>query len=178
MKTKTKLFSNLAALFSLVILVALDQCTKHLAVKNLSDGKVVVLLKDVFQLTYVENNGAAFGMFQGHQEVFLAVSILSLCFFAYIYEKIPFEKRYRMLRIALCVLSAGAIGNMIDRFFNGYVVDFFYFVLIDFPVFNVADCFVCVSIAFFIVLILFYYKEDELNKIRLLPGKGRSKAEE
>lgn len=178
MKTKTKLFSNLYALVSIILLTFFDQWTKSLAVKHLSDGTVIKLWPEVFHLTYVENTGAAFGMFKGHQGAFLAVSLLALCFFIYLYERIPFEKHYRLLRIGVCVLAAGAIGNMIDRFFNGFVVDFFYFILIDFPVFNVADCFVCLSIAFFVILILFYYKEEDFNRIHLLPEKKNSGARE
>lgn len=174
MKEKTKFLSNLYAVLSIVLLVISDQWSKQLAVKKLSDGSSIEILKNCFHLCYVENRGAAFGMFQGRQKVFLIVSLISLIFFIYIYECIPFEKHFRLLRIGLCVLTAGAIGNMIDRFFQGYVVDFFHFTLINFPVFNVADCFVCVSIAFFVVLILFYYREEDFNRIHLLPRKKNS----
>ena len=73
----------------------------------------------------------------------------------------PQESRYLPLRICSVLLCSGAIGNMIDRLRLNYVVDFFYFNLIDFPIFNVADCYVVAACIFFVLLILFYYKEDD-----------------
>lgn len=178
MTNRKKLLSNLYALISVVILVALDQWTKLLAIDHLKGTSGIQLWKDVFHLYYLENTGAAFGIFKGHQEAFLIVSLLALIVFVYIYERIPFTKHYRLLRIGICVLTAGAIGNMIDRFFRGYVVDFFHFILIDFPIFNVADCFVCIAIAYFVILILFYYKEEDFDRIHLLPWKKKSQTEE
>ena len=67
------------------------------------------------------------------------------------------------LRITLVLLTAGAIGNMIDRVYHNFVVDFLYFKLINFPIFNVADCYVTIAMGLLIVLILFYYTDEELN---------------
>ena len=80
---------------------------------------------------------------------------------AFLYQKMPLEKKYMPLRVCAVLLCSGAIGNMIDRVRLNYVIDFFYFELIDFPIFNVADCYVVVSCIAFVVLILFYYREDE-----------------
>jgi signal peptidase II len=71
----------------------------------------------------------------------------------------------------LVVLTAGALGNMIDRMFHGYVIDFLYFKLINFPIFNVADCYVCISAFLFFLAIMFYYKDGDFRF--LIPGKGR-----
>ncbi len=163
MKNKYALRSNLYALISVILLVAFDQWTKILATNGLKEKEPFHLWKDVFHLCYLENTGAAFGIFQGYQWIFLIVSALALVLFVAFYEKMPFTKRFRPLRIGVVLLISGAVGNMIDRFFLGYVVDFFHFVLIDFPVFNVADCFVCVSIAYFVILILFFYKEEDFS---------------
>ena len=84
-----------------------------------------------------------------------------------LYTKLPLTKRFTPLRLCAIFLIAGAIGNMIDRVRQSFVVDFLYFELIDFPIFNVADIYVTVSTAVFIVLILFYYKEEELETIKL-----------
>ena len=70
------------------------------------------------------------------------------------------QKKYMPLRICSILLIAGAVGNLIDRVRLNYVIDFFYFKLIDFPIFNVADCYVVVACIIFAFLILFYYKED------------------
>ena len=75
------------------------------------------------------------------------------------------NRHFLPLRVCAVMLAGGAIGNVIDRLYLGYVVDFFYFKLIDFPVFNVADIFVTVSMFLLIFLILFFYKEDDLDKI-------------
>jgi signal peptidase II len=73
--------------------------------------------------------------------------------------------RYRPLQIVLVFLIAGAIGNLIDRCYLGYVVDFLYFKLIDFPIFNVADCYVTVSAVVLVALLLFYYREEDMELI-------------
>ena len=75
----------------------------------------------------------------------------------------PVNKKLQSLRIILIFISAGAAGNLIDRFFLGYVRDFIYFSLIDFPVFNVADIYVTCAVALLIILILFYYKEEDFS---------------
>ena len=83
----------------------------------------------------------------------------------FLYNRIPLEKRFHPLRLIGVALSAGAIGNLIDRMVNGYVVDFLYVELIDFPIFNVADCYVTVSAFVLVILFLFYYKEEDLEFI-------------
>ena len=85
--------------------------------------------------------------------------------------KLPDEKKFVPLRICITLITAGAAGNLIDRVVQGYVVDFLYFILIDFPIFNVADCYVVIACILFIVLILFYYKDD--NDFEFLNFKNR-----
>ena len=75
------------------------------------------------------------------------------------------ERRYLVLRILAVLIVAGAIGNFIDRLRLGYVVDFFYFCLIDFPIFNVADIYVTVSTFVLLFVMFFYYKEEDLDRI-------------
>ena len=83
-----------------------------------------------------------------------------------------FRSRYIPLLITCTLLVSGAVGNFIDRVRFGYVRDFIYFKLINFPVFNVADCYVTVAVILFIILILFIYKEEEFDFIRLSKKKG------
>ena len=85
--------------------------------------------------------------------------------------KIPQERHFLPLTLCLCFIGAGAVGNMIDRIFRGYVVDFFYFKLIDFPVFNVADIYVTTAAVILIVLIVFLYKEEDFD--RIFPKKDK-----
>ena len=130
------------ALISFVILIIIDQWTKALAVEHLMNQKPLVLIPGVFQLHYLENRGAAFGMLQGQRFFFVVIAILVLAAITYIYFKLPWQKHFHYLRAVGIFVAAGAVGNLIDRVSLGYVVDFFYFELINFPIFNVADIYV------------------------------------
>ena len=151
------------ALISFILLILFDQWTKSLAVANLMNQEPFVIMKDVFQLRYLENRGAAFGMMQGQQTFFVISALLAVVVITYVYFKLPWEKRFHPLRAVVLFIAAGAVGNLIDRLVLGYVVDFFYFELIDFPIFNVADIYVTCATVILALLILFYYKEDELD---------------
>ena len=151
------------ALISFILLILFDQWTKSLAVANLMNQEPFVIVKDVFQLRYLENRGAAFGMMQGQQTFFVISALIAVAIITYVYFKLPREKRFHPLRAVVLFIAAGAVGNLIDRLVLGYVVDFFYFELIDFPIFNVADIYVTCATIILALLILFYYKEDELD---------------
>ena len=168
---------NLTGLLAAALLIVLDQWTKHLAVLHLKDQIPFVLLEGVFELNYLENRGAAFGMFQGQRTEFLVCTLVILAVVAFYYNRLPEGRRFLPLRLVGTLLTAGAIGNMIDRTLNSFVVDFLYFKLIDFPVFNVADCYVTVGAALLAVLILFYYKEEELGFIKA-PKEEKDGSEE
>ena len=155
----------LPALIWCALAVLADQFTKWLAVTFLKDQEPFVLIPGVFELRYLENRGAAFGIFQGKQYLFLIGGVLVLLLIGYIYGKIPAKKRFRLLRLCTVLVVSGAVGNMIDRMVQNYVVDFFYFSLIDFPIFNVADCYVVIGCFLFAFLIFFYYKDEELDFI-------------
>lgn len=159
-------------------LIWLDQFTKHLAVEGLRGQRPFVLLPGVFELRYLENQGAAFGVLQGKRTFFLVVTVLMVALLVYIYGRIPVQKHFYALHGICIALFAGALGNCIDRIENDYVIDFFYFSLIDFPIFNVADIYVTCGMAVFVVLFLFYYKEPELDLLaaRIFPWK-RTEAE-
>lgn len=151
------------AILALILLIALDQFTKYLAVQFLAGSEPHILIPGVFELQYLENRGAAFGMLQDKKWLFVIMSGITLALIGYFYHKFPTTKRYLPLRMIAVLLAAGAVGNMIDRVLNGYVVDFFYFSLINFPIFNVADCYVTISLALIIVLIFFYYKDEDFE---------------
>ena len=150
------------SLLCVLIGIIIDQYTKYLAVTHLQDAAIPII-EDVFELQYLENRGAAFGMLQNKQWFFLVITIVLLFFIAKLYAKLPRTKRVFPLRICMIFITAGAIGNMIDRVRLNYVIDFLYFKLIDFPIFNVADIYVTVATIFMAFLILFYYKETEFD---------------
>ena len=159
---KTSFAGWAAALASVAALTLLDQITKILASDRLEDGPFVII-PGVFKLRYLENRGAAFGMLQNQRVFFLVLTIVFLAIIARIYLKIPTDRKYLPLRILSIVVTAGAIGNFIDRLILVYVRDFLYFSLIDFPIFNVADIYVTVSAFVFFVLVLIYYKDSDLE---------------
>lgn len=169
-----KRFKMLIGVITVAILVMLDQFTKVLAKNNLENTDGIAIIKGVFRLQYLENKGAAFGIMKDQYFFFVLITICLLIFISYFYFKIPNEKKYYPLNIILLFMSAGAIGNMIDRVLNNYVIDFLYFELINFPIFNLADCYVTVSAFILIFLYIFYYKESDLD---FLSSKKKMKNE-
>lgn len=162
LKKKLLLFIDLLGICALV---ALDQYTKYLAVIHLKDKPAFNIVNGVLELNYLENKGAAFGMLQNQKAFFIFVAVVILGVIGYVLFKVPERKKYRILHLLLSLIAAGAIGNMIDRIRFDYVVDFIYFVLINFPIFNVADIYVTVSTVALVFLLLFVYKENDLNFI-------------
>lgn len=162
-------------IFSLIIILILaDQLTKLWALAELRGSEGISVITGIFELQYLENRGAAFGILQNHQVLFLLITVLAAVLLTYIYARIPDDKKYIPLRICYVLLMAGVFGNMIDRAFRGYVVDFFYFKLIDFPIFNVADIYVTVTMVLLMGLILFYYKEEDLEFLSRKGKHGRN----
>ena len=166
MNTNTKRITHyITALISIAVLVFIDQFTKSLVVAHLKNQPAYVLIRNVFQLEYLENRGAAFGVLQ-NQRVFFYISVIVItAAVIWFYSKVPMEKKYLPLRICAVLIIGGAFGNCIDRIRLNYVVDFLYFKLIDFPIFNVADIYVTVAAFLLIILILVYYKEEDLERI-------------
>lgn len=146
-----------------VAMIVADQYTKYLAILYLKDQMPIPVIKDIFELQYLENRGAAFGSMEGKQIFLQLITVVILAAIVYACVKIPKGKRYVPLQIIFVMLGAGAIGNFIDRIFNGYVVDFLYFKWINFPIFNVADCYVTLGAIGLMILILFVYKEEEFE---------------
>ncbi len=188
---KTILFSG----GFLLLLIVLDQFTKHLAVVFLKGNQPIPIIKDIFELKYLENTSAAFGIdpisllhgifhfeiFEQNPDVYLhfrmgffyILTIAMIAVFIWIFLKIPKDKRMVFLDLILIFLTAGAIGNLIDRITQQYVVDFLYFKLIDFPIFNVADIYVTCSAIALLGLGIFYYKDEDIELI--FPSKKRKK---
>lgn len=142
-------------------LTLLDQITKVLAQSKLMGQDAIPIIKDVFELRYLENRGAAFGILQGRAVPLLIFTVILAAGIAWLYGRTPEDRKHRVFRYSLIFLFAGAIGNMIDRFMNQYVIDFLYFKLIDFPIFNVADCYVTCSVVVIAWIYLFVFKEEE-----------------
>ena len=135
-------------------LIVADLLTK-LAASKLG-SREVVLIPGVLSLSYIENHGAAFGIMQGRQWLLIVISAVIIAAAVVFCIRRIRDTRYRYLRVLTVFLVAGALGNMIDRFMLGYVRDFIYFKLIDFPVFNVADIYVTVSAVLILIWIILH----------------------
>lgn len=183
-KSKQQLISAGIVVFVLVII---DQITKQAAALFLKNQPSFPIIKDVFELQYLENTSAAFGLdpilllhkifhfefFQNHPEIFLNVrmgffyllTMIIVTGIFYVFYRIPNLKRYRYMDYILIFFAAGALGNFIDRLIYKYVIDFFYFKLINFPIFNIADIYVTCAAFGMILLGIFYYKEEDIDAI-------------
>lgn len=151
--------------FAMIVLTAFDQFTKYLAVCHLKHKPAIPILPGVFELSYLENHGAAFGILQGQKTFFILITVAAMAVMFYLYLSIPKQQRYLPLHLLFILLIPGAAGNFIDRCINNYVIDFFYFRLINFPVFNVADVYVSVATVFLMILFCFYYGEEDVDMI-------------
>lgn len=153
------------------LLTFLDQLTKSIAVEKLKNGPFV-LIDGVFEFSYISNHGAAWGILSGQRFFFLIVTLIVMGLIIYVYFKTPKIKKYLGIIICEILLFSGALGNFIDRFLLGYVRDFLYFSLIDFPIFNVADCYVVISAVCLCILVVFVYKDEDFSFLTFKKNKG------
>ena len=128
------------------IVQILDQVTKYLSERYLALGASSPVIQGVFQFTNVHNTGAAWGMLAGGRWLFIVITLVTVGLLCWLLLR---RRKTLGLLARLCValLIAGATGNLIDRVLIGYVRDMFDFCLINFPVFNVADCAVSVGVS-------------------------------
>ena len=166
MRKKQRIFSFIQLFVAVALLTGFDQLTKLLAVKNLKGKADIPLIPDVLYLQYLENRGAAFGIFQDRKIFLVLLTSLILVGVCYVLWKIPADKKYIYLKLLCFLITAGGIGNLIDRVRLDYVIDFIYFAPIDFPVFNVADIYVSVGMVFLFTVVLFYYKDEDFEFLK------------
>ena len=151
------------ALF-IAAVVAADQLAKYLTVANIPLFSDVPFIPGLLQLTYVQNTGAAFSSFQGQQWLFAVMFVIftGVILWEFFKKPMPFTK---LERWCIAAVYAGGLGNMIDRVRLGYVVDMIETTFMEFPVFNVADCFItCGCILLMAHLFLFnkeFWKDDK-----------------
>lgn len=171
MEKKKRILSFLELAVITAVLTGFDQWTKFLAVKHLKDQTDIALIPNVLYLHYLENRGAAFGIFQNQKVFLVLLTSLILAGVCYVLWKLPAEKHFLPLKILCFLITAGGIGNLTDRLRLNYVVDFIYFSPIDFPVFNVADIYVTVSMILLFILVLFYYKDEDFQFLKWKSSK-------
>ena len=143
----------------ILLLIGLDQLSKIWAINDLKAIGSIPIIQNVFHLTYVENRGAAFGMLENNQIIFVIVALAASIFGLYYLH----TKKINLIgKTGIILIISGAIGNAIDRLRLGFVVDYFDFRIIWEYVFNIADVFVVVGTILLCIYIIFY--EEKSNK--------------
>ncbi len=144
---KKHLIISLTAVF----IVIFDQLTKYLISKTMELNQTIPIIKNIFHLTYLHNFGAGFSIFQGQRSLFILIALLVIGIIIYYYSKLPKKTPFY---ISIALILAGTIGNLIDRLFLGYVIDFLDFRI--WPAFNIADSALTIGA---IILIILYWKK-------------------
>ncbi len=158
MLKKIKCSMKYIVLLASLIFVLLDQWFKYLAIKHLSAITTIPLIKNILHLTYLENKGAAFGIFEGR--LFILVGITALIVLILIILILSGKVKNNLALWSMSLIIAGGIGNLIDRVARHYVIDYIHVKLINFPIFNFADCCVVVGVILFVVFFLFFDKPE------------------
>ncbi len=160
-----------------IILIVIDQVSKYWVRTDLINRDSLPIIPDVLKLQYHTNTGAVWGIMGGKVEFLRIFTLIVLVLILFFYTKIPREKRFRPLSIIIVFILAGAVGNLIDRFTLGHVVDFIYFELINFPLFNFADICLTVSSVLLFLLAIFYYKDEDFAFLdQMFRGKKKADA--
>ncbi len=162
---KGKILLEILAIIICVLLVAVDQLTKLYAINEIRPNGFVTVIDNFYYFVYVENRGAAFGMLQNKQWFFIVVTLLIFAAFGYIMLKYKIEGK--LFLAAVVLIFGGGIGNLIDRIFRGYVVDFLQFSFFS-PVCNLADYFITVGAVLLVISVLFCKK----NIVKRVPDKA------
>jgi len=142
----------------IIAAIVVDQVTKHLV----PVGTHIEIIKGFFYITYCENRGAAFSILQDFRWGFVILTVVAVA----VMIRVMVTHKHVLARLSLSLLIGGAVGNLIDRLFRGYVIDFFDFYPFgfDFAIFNVADICITVGVGLLLVYILFFYKEPSAEK--------------
>ena len=145
---------NIIIILSIVLLVILDQLTKFLVVKLIPLNNAVILIRNFLKFYYIQNTGAAFGMFSGYLILLIIITFVVLYF---LYKEIKTSKIDNLNICSLVLIISGSIGNLIDRIIYGHVIDFIDFRIINYPIFNLADTAIVIGV--FIILFKSFHRK-------------------
>ncbi|HET7522150.1 MAG TPA: signal peptidase II [Bacillales bacterium] len=143
------------------IVLMIDQWTKWLVVRHMKIGESIPVWEGVLSITSHRNRGAAFGILQGQMWLFYIVTVVVVIGVIFYLQK--YGRQQPLLGIALALVLGGAIGNFIDRVFRGSVVDFIYFRIIDYPIFNIADSALVIGVGLIFIHTLLDAKREKSN---------------
>ncbi|MGD6964976.1 signal peptidase II [Rossellomorea vietnamensis] len=157
-----------------LVVVALDQLTKWLIVRNMTEGQSITVIENLFYITSHRNQGAAWGILQGQMWFFYIITIGVIIGIVYYLEKQA--KGNKLFSLSLALLLGGAIGNFIDRLFRKEVVDFLntYIFQYDFPIFNIADAALTIGVGMMIITMLLEERREKKEKLYGNNGTYRS----
>lgn len=141
------------------LLVFLDQLIKYIVVENIALSETIVVIPDILNFVYVKNTGAAFSMLSGKTDILSIVSlVVCIALIWYIIAKKPNRK---LFALSLSMLLGGALGNLIDRMFKNFVVDYIEVLFINFPVFNLADIAITIGAVLLMIYVIFFEEKSE-----------------
>ena len=141
--------------------IIFDRLVKKLVTSNMVPWETIPVIEDIFHFTYVQNRGAAFSMWQGQWLILIGLPLVAIAAgLVLIYLKR--DKWDKAMLTAVAMICGGGMGNLIDRIMLGYVVDIFDFRV--FPVFNIADIFICVGCGLMVLDVLFFERKNSSNE--------------
>lgn len=144
-----------------VLIIIADQLLKYLVVSGMSVGDTAFSVLNIFDITYVQNKGAAFSILSGKMSVLSVISIV-FCIAVIVYW-IKKKPTHPLMCTALTMMFAGAFGNAIDRIIRGFVIDYIHTTFIEFPVFNLADIGITVGAALLVLYVILFDKDEDKN---------------
>ncbi len=153
------------ALLMSAVLVVLDQFFKILAMDKLEPIGSLPIIRDIFHFTYIENRGAAFGMMEGKKLVLIGLTAVVLLAAVFLVLTGKIENNNNLL-FSVCVIIGGGVGNLIDRIYRGFVVDYIHLKIINFAVFNFADICVTLGTAWLLLYLILDMKKETSGEIK------------
>lgn len=142
------------------LLIVVDQLSKWAILQNFDLYEEKILLPGFLSLFYIQNRGAAWGIFEGRMIFFYIITVFVVGYLIYMFHKEKTDSK--LVGVSFSLILAGAIGNFIDRLVNGFVVDMFRLDFINFPIFNVADMCLTIGVALMLIHVLFFEKEENI----------------
>lgn len=146
-------------LLSIPVIVALDQIIKYVIFNTVRINGSIPVIKDVFHISYTENTGAAFGMMKNYRWVFITFTVVITAYLLYLL--IARKVKSKLFVAAASLIVAGGLGNLIDRVFRGFVIDYLDFRLINFPLFNLADTVISIGTGLLCIYLIFFSEKAE-----------------
>ena len=144
-----------------VVLFAIDQLTKLATVKVFSEGDSQIIINGILSFSRHHNTGGPWSIFDSFPQIFVIMTILILIAEIFIFKKYPLK--HTISKLSCSLINAGAIGNLVDRVFRGYVVDMIDVDFINYPTFNFADCCIVVGCILMCVYVIFIDREQKMN---------------